>query len=482
MAEESQNALLKTLEEPPGYAHLILITAEPAALLETVRSRLHRGPLRAAAARQSLRAPPRRRPSRPRTRRSSPHWRRWPAATSAAPGCSARRPAVGSATTPKRPPGRRSPASSPAPALGRPDRARRRERQAARRLPSATAAARARRRVRQGPRRRPGPARGRRCRQARRPARPDRRDRSRPRARRHLVRRRRRGRRGRRPTSSATSTAPSSSRADATRARSARRPQGRRARDGHPAAPSGQRQRGPRARRALPPRSRRCCAGPTPSLGRRRKRGRWPPPRHLRPSPVPPELPVTGRSSGDPADPQAAPVRRPPLARPDVLGDRDPDRRDRLHRRRRIERGRGREPHRRPRGRPDAARPREGRAGAPGRADDEGERTRRRPQGDATVGGLPDLALQQPAGRAAPKLVSPETVAGLSIATVRGRAERGRDGARRRPLRQLRPAREPDDGRGPARRRQGTSRASCCRSPSGPRRSSRPCRRWPASG
>ncbi len=40
MAEESQNALLKTLEEPPPYAHLILITAEPASLLETVRSRL----------------------------------------------------------------------------------------------------------------------------------------------------------------------------------------------------------------------------------------------------------------------------------------------------------------------------------------------------------------------------------------------------------------------------------------------------------
>ncbi len=39
MAEESQNALLKTLEEPPPYAHLILITAEPAGLLETVRSR-----------------------------------------------------------------------------------------------------------------------------------------------------------------------------------------------------------------------------------------------------------------------------------------------------------------------------------------------------------------------------------------------------------------------------------------------------------
>jgi DNA polymerase-3 subunit delta' len=39
MAEESQNALLKTLEEPPPFAHLILISAEPEALLETVRSR-----------------------------------------------------------------------------------------------------------------------------------------------------------------------------------------------------------------------------------------------------------------------------------------------------------------------------------------------------------------------------------------------------------------------------------------------------------
>ena len=39
MADESQNALLKTLEEPPPFAHLILISSEPAALLETVRSR-----------------------------------------------------------------------------------------------------------------------------------------------------------------------------------------------------------------------------------------------------------------------------------------------------------------------------------------------------------------------------------------------------------------------------------------------------------
>ncbi len=39
MRDESQNALLKTLEEPPGYAHLILLTAEPESLLETVASR-----------------------------------------------------------------------------------------------------------------------------------------------------------------------------------------------------------------------------------------------------------------------------------------------------------------------------------------------------------------------------------------------------------------------------------------------------------
>jgi DNA polymerase-3 subunit delta' len=39
MAEESQNALLKTLEEPAHYAHLLLVSSEPEALLETVRSR-----------------------------------------------------------------------------------------------------------------------------------------------------------------------------------------------------------------------------------------------------------------------------------------------------------------------------------------------------------------------------------------------------------------------------------------------------------
>jgi DNA polymerase-3 subunit delta' len=39
MAEESQNALLKTLEEPAPFAHLILISSQPSALLDTVRSR-----------------------------------------------------------------------------------------------------------------------------------------------------------------------------------------------------------------------------------------------------------------------------------------------------------------------------------------------------------------------------------------------------------------------------------------------------------
>jgi DNA polymerase III subunit delta' len=39
MRDESQNALLKTLEEPPAFVHLILLSSEPAALLETIASR-----------------------------------------------------------------------------------------------------------------------------------------------------------------------------------------------------------------------------------------------------------------------------------------------------------------------------------------------------------------------------------------------------------------------------------------------------------
>ncbi|MGE5281174.1 MAG: AAA family ATPase, partial [Chloroflexota bacterium] len=39
MRDESQNALLKTLEEPPDFVHLILLTSEPEQLLETISSR-----------------------------------------------------------------------------------------------------------------------------------------------------------------------------------------------------------------------------------------------------------------------------------------------------------------------------------------------------------------------------------------------------------------------------------------------------------
>ena len=39
LRDEAQNALLKTLEEPPDFVHLILLTAEPAMLLETIASR-----------------------------------------------------------------------------------------------------------------------------------------------------------------------------------------------------------------------------------------------------------------------------------------------------------------------------------------------------------------------------------------------------------------------------------------------------------
>ncbi len=52
MRDESQNALLKTLEEPPEFVHLILLSSEPAALLETISSRcqpVEFAPLPAAA-------------------------------------------------------------------------------------------------------------------------------------------------------------------------------------------------------------------------------------------------------------------------------------------------------------------------------------------------------------------------------------------------------------------------------------------------
>jgi DNA polymerase-3 subunit delta' len=61
MRDESQNALLKTLEEPPGFAHLILLCAEPAGLLETIASRCQAvefAPLSAEAITASLEGRP----------------------------------------------------------------------------------------------------------------------------------------------------------------------------------------------------------------------------------------------------------------------------------------------------------------------------------------------------------------------------------------------------------------------------------------
>ena len=58
MRDESQNALLKTLEEPPEFVHLILLSSEPAALLETIASRCQRvefAPLPAEAVEEMLR-------------------------------------------------------------------------------------------------------------------------------------------------------------------------------------------------------------------------------------------------------------------------------------------------------------------------------------------------------------------------------------------------------------------------------------------
>jgi DNA polymerase-3 subunit delta' len=61
MRDESQNALLKTLEEPPRFVHLILISAEPAGLLETIASRCQSvdfAPLPAGAVEAALEGEP----------------------------------------------------------------------------------------------------------------------------------------------------------------------------------------------------------------------------------------------------------------------------------------------------------------------------------------------------------------------------------------------------------------------------------------
>ena len=57
MRDESQNALLKTLEEPPEFVHHLLLSSEPEALLETIVSRcqpVEFSPLSASAVEASL--------------------------------------------------------------------------------------------------------------------------------------------------------------------------------------------------------------------------------------------------------------------------------------------------------------------------------------------------------------------------------------------------------------------------------------------
>ena len=81
MNEESQNALLKTLEEPAAFAHFVLVSSAPGRLLQTIPSRCR--PVRfgadaAGADRRAARGGGRRAP----TRRSPA--RAWPAATSSA--------------------------------------------------------------------------------------------------------------------------------------------------------------------------------------------------------------------------------------------------------------------------------------------------------------------------------------------------------------------------------------------------------------
>ena len=59
MRDESQNALLKTLEEPPPFAHLLILSSEPEALAETIVSRcqpVEFEPLPLSAAEEALAA------------------------------------------------------------------------------------------------------------------------------------------------------------------------------------------------------------------------------------------------------------------------------------------------------------------------------------------------------------------------------------------------------------------------------------------
>ena len=108
MRDESQNALLKTLEEPPPHAHLILLSAELESLLETISSRCQQvrfAPLPAAADRES----------RWRAPRSPSGWLprpTWPPVTSSGRASCSPSPVPGSAPMPSPAPRQRWPGPS----------------------------------------------------------------------------------------------------------------------------------------------------------------------------------------------------------------------------------------------------------------------------------------------------------------------------------------------------------------------------------
>ena len=133
MRDESQNALLKTLEEPPAFVHLILLSSEPEALLETVASRCQPvdfAPLPAEVLEAQLAGAAEGAAPTPEARPPPGS----PPATSSGPGCCSRAPAASCAP--------RSSAASPRldrRALGRPLAAPARPRRGGRREAEAAA-------------------------------------------------------------------------------------------------------------------------------------------------------------------------------------------------------------------------------------------------------------------------------------------------------------------------------------------------------
>ena len=109
MNDEAANSLLKTLEEPPSYVVLLLLTDRPSQVLPTIASRCQARALRPARRRRRSRSGCSRAAWRPTRRwrargsRSATARRRSRSGSATAPRC---------APTPRRSPARRSPAAS----------------------------------------------------------------------------------------------------------------------------------------------------------------------------------------------------------------------------------------------------------------------------------------------------------------------------------------------------------------------------------